>query len=151
MTGGLGFAGGPGNNYVSHSIATMAEPPPGRSRLGRDSSPVSAGTSPSMPSACGRRRPRRPASATSHPQDEVDALPQARPASDYEGDATVETYTVVHERDGEPELAIVALLTDDGPRAWGTLTDVDTLASLEIEEGCGRRARVAADGRAELR
>ena len=25
VTGGLGFAGGPGNNYVSHSIASMAE------------------------------------------------------------------------------------------------------------------------------
>ena len=27
VTGGLAFAGGPGNNYVSHSIATMADTP----------------------------------------------------------------------------------------------------------------------------
>jgi acetyl-CoA C-acetyltransferase len=63
----------------------------------------------------------------------------------------VETYTVVHGRDGEPEKAIVALLTRDGARAWGTLTDPDTLEALEVEEGCGRQARVNAEGRTELR
>jgi hypothetical protein len=45
----------------------------------------------------------------------------------------------------------VALLTHEGARGWGTLTDSDSLASLEEEEGCGRTARVHRDGRVELR
>jgi acetyl-CoA C-acetyltransferase len=95
--------------------------------------------------------PRRPASPIDSPQDEVDALPQRAPASDFAGDATVETYTVIHGRDGEPERAIVALLTTEGARAWATLADTDALGSLETEEGCGLRVRVGADGRADLR
>ena len=53
---------------------------------------------------------------------------------------------MVHDRDGEPELAIVALLTDDGRRAWGTITDGDDMQGLMEEEGCGRKVRVTADG-----
>ena len=35
VTGGLGFAGGPGNNYVTHSIASMARAPARRPRHAR--------------------------------------------------------------------------------------------------------------------
>ena len=89
--------------------------------------------------------------AFASPQEEVDALPQRAPASDFEGDATTETYTVIHGRDGGPERAIVSLLTPSGARAWGTVADSDALESLETDEGCGRRVRVFADGRTELR
>jgi acetyl-CoA C-acetyltransferase len=89
--------------------------------------------------------------AYDNPQKEIDALPQRAPASDFAGEATVETYTVVHGHDGNTERAIVALLTKDGARTWGTLSDPEALAGLEGEEGCGRRARVHADGRTELR
>ena len=84
-------------------------------------------------------------------QPEVDALPQRAPASDAEGETTVETYTVVYGRDGTPELGIMALRTADGRRAWGNTTDAQTMASLMEEEGCGRRARLSADGRVDLR
>ncbi|HVC69732.1 MAG TPA: acetyl-CoA acetyltransferase [Acidimicrobiales bacterium] len=150
VTGGLGFAGGPGNNYVSHSIATMAD------RLRGD--PGSLGLVTGLgwyvtKHAVGLWSTTPPAHgfAYQNPQDEVDALPQRPPASDYEGDATVETYTVIHQPDGQPDHAIAALLTDDGARAWGTTSDPDTLLDLETEEGCGRRARLFADGRVELR
>ncbi len=85
------------------------------------------------------------------PQDEVDALPDAPPASDYEGDATIETYTVVHDRDGEPELGILALRTEDEGRTWANVTDRDDMLSLMDEEGCGRKVTLASGGRAELR
>jgi acetyl-CoA C-acetyltransferase len=150
VTGGLGFAGGPGNNYVSHAIATMA----GRLRrqpgsvglvtgLGWYVTKHAVGTWSTTPPAGGF--------AYESPQAEVDALPQRAPAADFAGDATVETYTVIHGRTGGPERAIVALLTDEGARGWGTLTDPDSLARLEEEEGCGRTARVHRDGRVELR
>jgi acetyl-CoA C-acetyltransferase len=150
VTGGLGFAGGPGNNYVSHSIATMAD------RLRRHPGSVglvtglgwyvtkhAVGTWSTSPPTHGF--------AYDSPQAEVDALPQRMPAADFVGDAIVETYTVIHGRTGEPERAIVALLTPEGARAWGTLTDSETLTGLEEEEGCGRMARVHPDGRVELR
>ena len=81
----------------------------------------------------------------------MDALPQCAPAADYEGDATVETYTVVHGGDGAPELGILALRTEDGRRTWANTTETDTLAALEADEGCGRAARIYAGARAELR
>jgi acetyl-CoA C-acetyltransferase len=150
VTGGLAFAGGPGNNYVTHSIATMAD------RLRRHPGSVglvtglgwyvtkhAVGTWSTTPPPNGF--------AFDNPQDEVDALPQRVPASDYEGDAVVETYTVIHGRDGQAERAILLLLTKDGAHVWGTLTDPDTLAALEVEEGCGRPARIQSDGRTELR
>jgi acetyl-CoA C-acetyltransferase len=150
VTGGLGFAGGPGNNYVSHSIATLAD------RLRRD--PGSLG----LVSGIGwyvtkhavgvwSTTPPRNGFAFDSPQDEVDALPLRTSVSDFEGEATVETYTVVHGRDGQPERAIFSLLTGDGSRAWGTLTDSDSLAHLEAEEACGRRARIDRQGRTEFR
>jgi acetyl-CoA C-acetyltransferase len=150
VTGGLGFAGGPGNNYVSHSIATMAgalRRDPGSvglvTGLGWYVTKHSVGVWSTTPPPNGF--------AFDSPQEDVDALPQRTPASDFEGDATVETYTVIHGRDGGPERAIVALLTKDGARAWGTLTDHDALENLETQEGCGRPARLFADGRTELR
>jgi acetyl-CoA C-acetyltransferase len=150
VTGGLGFAGGPGNNYVSHSIATLAD------RLRRD--PGSLGLVTGIgwyvtKHAVGvwSTTPPRNGFAFDSPQDEVDALPRRTSVSDFEGEATVETYTVVHGRDGQPERAIFSLLTGDGSRAWGTLTDSDSLAHLEAEEACGRRARIDRQGRTEFR
>jgi acetyl-CoA C-acetyltransferase len=149
VTGGLGFAGGPGNNYVSHSIASIAErlrADPGAlglvTGLGWYCTKHAVGLWSTTPPAAGFRY--------ECPQDAVDALPQRTPASDYEGDATVETYTVVHDRDGEPELAILALLTEDGRRAWGNTADRDDMVGLMENEGCSRKARLTADGRAEL-
>jgi acetyl-CoA C-acetyltransferase len=150
VTGGLAFAGGPGNNYVTHSIATMA----GRLRNDPGSLGLVTGIGWYLTKhAVGVWSTTPPPNGFGYdsPQDEVDALPQRAPASAFEGDATVETYTVIHQRDGEAQNGIVSLLTDDGARAWGTVTDPDALADLEVEEGCGRRARLRSDGRAELR
>jgi acetyl-CoA C-acetyltransferase len=154
VTGGLGFAGGPGNNYATHSIATMAtrlRSEPGAvglvTGLGWYATKHAVGLWSSTPG----RRPFRHVT----PQDEVDRLPRRAASPVGTDDAvaaacTVETYTVVHDSDGEPTLGILALLDGVGRRAWGNVHDVATLRELEAEEGCGRPARVAAGGRAEL-
>ena len=85
------------------------------------------------------------------PQPEVDALPQRTPAAGYEGDADIETYTVVHDRDGQPEFAMLALLTPDGHRAWAHTADGDDMEGLVSQEGCGQPVRLAKDGRLEIR
>jgi acetyl-CoA C-acetyltransferase len=150
VTGGLGFAGGPGNNYVTHSIATLAQ------RLRDDPGSVGMVTGVGWyltKHAVGLWSSSPPLAGFRHdsPQDAVDALPQRVPAGEYEGEATVETYTVVHGDDGRPDSAILALRTRDDRRMWATSTDADTMDVLEREEGCGRAARVGAGGRAELR
>lgn len=150
VTGGLGFAGGPGNNYVSHSIASMAE----RLRADPDALGLVTGLGwYSTKHAVGLWSTAPPTSGFRHeaPQDAVDALPRRIHVPDFEGDATVETYTVVHDRDGEPEFAILALLTEDGRRTWGNIVERDDMLGLMDHEGCGRKARVSRDGRAELR
>jgi acetyl-CoA C-acetyltransferase len=150
VTGGLGFAGGPGNNYVSHSIATMAQrlrADPGAlglvTGLGWYVTKHAVGVWSTAPPPSGFRR--------GDPQPEVDALPQRTPAAGYEGEADIETYTVVHDRDGQPEFAVLALLTPDGHRAWARTADDDDMDGLVREEGCGRRVRLAGDGRVEMR
>lgn len=150
VTGGLGFAGGPGNNYVSHSIASMTERlrgDPGTfglvTGLGWYSTKHAIGVWSTTPPAAGFRH--------ETPQDAVDALPRRSPAPDFEGDATIETYTVVYDRDGDPELAVVSVLTSDGSRAWGNITGRDDMVGLTETEGCGRAVRLASGGRAELR
>jgi len=150
VTGGLGFAGGPGNNYVSHSIATMTR------RLRADPGAMGLVTGLgwySTKHAVGMWSTTPPRHGFRHeiPQAAVDALPRCGPATDYEGDATVETYTVVHDRHGQPELAILALLTPDERRTWGDTSDHDDMLGLMEEEGCGRKARLVGDGRVELR
>ncbi|HYA68768.1 MAG TPA: hypothetical protein VED63_08550 [Acidimicrobiales bacterium] len=149
LTGGLGFAGGPGNNYVTHAIATLAghlRADPGAlgmvTGLGWYLTKHAIGLYSATPPRDGFRH--------DAPQAIVDALPQSSPAADYLGGATIETYTVVHGAAGEAELAILALRTDGGRRSWANASDADTLAALESGEGCGRTARVSGT-RAELR
>jgi acetyl-CoA C-acetyltransferase len=149
VTGGLTFAGGPGNAYMLHSIATLARllrQDPGTtglvSGIGWYLSKHTVGLWSATPSGGGFR--------SESPQQEVDMLPQRVPAGGYEGEAEVETYTVLHDRTGERERAIIALLTPDGARAWATSTDPSTLEELETSEGCGRKARLGPDGIAHL-
>ena len=139
-TGGLSFAGGPWNNYVMHAIATMVadlRDAPGELGLiwanGGYATKHSFGIYSTDPPARGFR--------SDHPQDEIDALPHrqlAEPA-DAAGQATVEAYTVMHSRDGNPETAIVACLLADGRRAWGTSTEPGLAAAMCEGEWVGNR------------
>jgi acetyl-CoA C-acetyltransferase len=149
LTGGLSFAGGPWNNYVMHSIAAMVEAlrgDPGSTGLvwanGGYLTKHAFGIYSTEPPADGFRH--------AHPQDEVDALPSREVAPDHEGEATLETWTVMHGKDGEPEQAIVAMLLDDGRRAWGTTDDADTVEVMVAEDVIGRRVHRTAEGRVGL-
>ena len=87
---------------------------------------------------------------SSRPQGEVDALP-SRPDPDGPVDhGALETYTVVYDRDMQPEWAILACLDDDGRRHWARSTDGDTLAELLSVDCCGRAIELRPDGDARL-
>ncbi len=53
---------------------------------------------------------------------------------------TVETYTVMHDRENQPERGLVACLTADGRRTWGFTTESTTMKAMVAEEFVGRSA-----------
>jgi acetyl-CoA C-acetyltransferase len=145
VTGGLTFAGGPWNNYVMHSIATMV------GLLRDDPSAVgfcSANGGYVTKHAFGVYSATPPASPFrwEKPQDEVDALPRREVVASHDGDVTVESYTVMHERDGSPTNAIAACLLPGGERTWATSTEADVLSVFLTEDAVGRAAKVDGEG-----
>ena len=141
VTGGLTFAGGPGNNYSSHAIATLV------GRLRED--PDSYGLCTAMgwyltKHAVGiySARPPRQPFASLDPQP---PRPQPRSArSDYSGPATIEAYTVAYERDGSPAAAIISALTPHGERALTRSPDRDVIDAAITNDLIGWPIDIAA-------
>lgn len=145
VTGGLSFAGGPWNNYVMHSIATMVNvlrADSGSTGLvwgnGGYLTKHAFGVYSTEPPADGFRHV--------HPQDEIDALPSRELATDHDGPATVESWVVMFDKAGEPEAAFLALLDDHGRRLWGTTTDGGALAVMATQDMIDRRVHRDAGG-----
>ncbi len=145
-TGGLSFAGGPWNNYSMHAIATVmrdVREKPGALGL------VWANGGYATKHSFGVYGTNPPLSFQhSSPQAEIDALP-SRELADVAaavGEATIEAYTVMHTRDGEPETALAACLLADGRRAWGTSTDAALAAAMCEGEWVGRATRLTDEG-----
>jgi acetyl-CoA C-acetyltransferase len=149
VTGGLSFAGGPGNDYAMHSIAAMVDvlrADPGSkglvTALGWYVTKHAVGIYSTQPPADGFRHAR--------PQDEIDALPRREQVADHDGTVTIESYTVMHERDGSPAIGLVACLLPDGRRTWANTTEPGLLKTMTLEEFCGRPAVVHAGGQLEV-
>jgi acetyl-CoA C-acetyltransferase len=143
-TGGLPYFGGPGNNYTLHGIAAMAEAlraKPGANGLvtanGWYLTKHAAGVYSSAP-------PSRPA------RTEPDAA-RARHAEhacnvvvEPNGKGTVETYTVVCGKQGEPETGIVVGRLGSGERFLAhTPADRALLENWMTTEAVGRRGTVS--------
>lgn len=145
-TGGLSFAGGPWNNYVMHSIATVAREL--REQAGSKGL-VWANGGFTTKHAFGVYST-EPGDGFRHayPQAEIDAMPQRTLADpgDAAGTATVEAYTVMHDRDGNPELGIAACLLADGRRAWGTSSEDGLAAAMCEGEWVGRSVTLDSEG-----
>jgi acetyl-CoA C-acetyltransferase len=128
VTGGLTFAGGPWNNYVTHAVATMVD----RLRDQPGFGLCTANGGYLTKHAFGVYSSEPPARGFRHlaPQEEIDRQPTVAPAGDVDGTMTLEAYTVMHDRDSNPETGIAVMRTADGQRAWGTTTDADALRGL---------------------
>ncbi len=134
LTGGLTFAGGPLNNYVGHSIATMAgklRENPGSIGLcsanGGYLTKHSFGVYSTTPPEAGFRH--------QDCQDEIDRFPSVDLDADYTGDATVEAYTVMHGREA-PEVALAAVRTPNG-RQWARSNDAALMDEMIRSEFIG--------------
>jgi acetyl-CoA C-acetyltransferase len=139
VTGGLTFAGGPWNNYVSHALATMVavlREDPGSYGLCTANGGVltkhAFGIYSSVPPATHERvvrpAPRPP-------------LVEADPA--FVGKAHIEAATVAFERCG-PDYAVVCARTPDGRRTWARTADRDIVATMIDTDTAGARADFAA-------
>jgi len=81
----------------------------------------------------------------------VDAVAGRALSTDHDGPVTIEAYTVMHDRDGNPAQAIAATLTGDGSRAWATADDPGVAAALADDaEHVGDAAERTAAGRLRL-
>ncbi|MEC3917372.1 crotonase/enoyl-CoA hydratase family protein [Nocardia sp. CDC160] len=142
VTGGLTFGGGPGNNYGGHAVATLVQ------RLRAE--PESFGLATSLgwyltKHALGVYSATPPRRAYRHLTPVIEH-PPARPArTGYEGEAVVEAYTLPYGRDGQPEAAIVSLLTPAGERVLLRTTDSEVLTGLTDADWLRRPVTVSGD------
>jgi len=145
ITGGLPYHGGPGNNYTMHGIATMLDKvraQPGTTGLvtglGWYLTKHAVGIYSTTPPAPPWRR-EDPATY----QADLDVMPHPRLATEPRGRATIETYTVLHDRDGHPMRGIVIGRLADGARFLAnTPADRALLEDLEAEDAIGRPGTV---------
>jgi acetyl-CoA C-acetyltransferase len=146
VTGGLPYAGGPGNSYSMHALAAMVE------RLRRGEGRVG------YVSAMGMAATKHAVSVVSVDPAYVPAaegastkvtLPEWQrigpPLAEFpEGSGTIETYTVEYSREGGPVRSILVVRLDDGRR---TVANGDSAAGgfrrLTDSEGVGLRGQVA--------
>lgn len=118
LTGGLGFFGGPGNNYSLHAVATLAD------------AIASGQVNNGMITALGWFMHKHAAGIyggepldtdlSQHDlEDERDyrvGNPPLDAVAETSGDGVIETYTVIHSRDGAPSYAILYGKTEKGLR-----------------------------------
>ena len=146
-TGGLQFAGGPWNNYVMHAIATVAN----ELRNGVGSTGLvwaNGGYTTKHAFGVYATTPPKNGFAYDYPQDQIDALPRRSLASpaDAAGEMTIEGYSVMHDREGNPERSIASCILADGRRAWADTTDVGIGRDMCINEWVGRTVRADDSG-----
>jgi acetyl-CoA C-acetyltransferase len=154
VTGGLPYAGGPGNNYAMHSIAVTMQKL--RARPGTFGLVTANGWFLTKQSTgiYSTARPRTPFERQDPAviQRQIDALAHPAVIEQPQGAARIETYTVVHRREG-PFMGIIVGRDGDNRRFVAhTPGDPQTLASLEAGEQVGRTGtvRAADDGQTNL-
>ncbi|UGT59045.1 thiolase C-terminal domain-containing protein [Nocardia asteroides] len=152
LTGGLTFAGGPGNNYTTHSLAALVQvlrAHPGdfglATALGWYITKHGAAVLSTRPPAA-RFRAEEP---------EVPAARRAT-APGYTGRATVESYTVAYRRGSgpdradEPEAVVISALNPAGARILVRASDAETIAAFADGDPLGAGVEIAAADRLTL-
>ena len=152
VVGGLTFGGGPIGNYMTHAAASMVL----RLRQGGGNGLLFAN------GGYATHNHTMLLTTTAQPagtfpqqfdcQAEADAArgPVPELLERFDGEATIETYTVLYERDGAPRLGFVLARTADGRRVPAQVPahDQATIAALHSgeREAVGRRGMVRNDG-----
>jgi acetyl-CoA C-acetyltransferase len=146
VTGGLPYAGGPGNAYCLHALAAMVERVRARGGVGLVTGNGWYLTKHSASVVASRPRER------AAPAERAPAPPAAPPvvfAEEAAGEGTLETYTVLYDRAGAPERGIaVGRLADDRRFLAEVRGDTARLEAFVAREAVGRRGTLThRDGR----
>lgn len=140
--GGLTFGGGPIGNYMSHAVASMVEK---LRRIGRAKPELGllfanggyATRNHAILLGSGPTGAVFPQNFDCQPEAEArrGAIPPLE--EDYQGSATLETWTVHYDREGRPRLGTVVARTRDGARTLALVpaSDAETLAHLLAATG----------------
>lgn len=149
VTGGLTFAGGPWNNYVMHSIATMVatlrDRPGARGLITANGGYLtkhSFGVYSATPPVTEFR--------WEDVQDAVDREPTRTALVEWEGIGTVESWTTPYDREGKPEKAFLTVRTPDDARVLAVIADADEASATVSTDIACAAVRVRADGTASL-
>jgi len=139
VTGGLTFAGGPGNGYGSHAIATLVP------ILRAD--PAGTGLSTSLgwyatKHSVGLYSAQPPETPFAHLRPMVERPPARRALRSYDGEVVVDATTVPYDRAGAPEAAIISALTPQGDRVLVRSEDPDVIAFVLAGDPLGRSLRL---------
>ena len=147
VTGGLPYHGGPCNNYTMHAVATMMDKlraAPGTKGLVTGLGWYVTKHALGIYSAAPPPRPwqREDPSAS---QAEIDRMPHPTVTTSPQGRGVIETYTVLHDRDGAPIKGLVIGRLENGQRFLAnTPDDRAVLEALMTKEGVGRAGTVSA-------
>jgi acetyl-CoA C-acetyltransferase len=141
LTGGLQYHGGPGSNYVTHSVANTL----GWLRAGRGEVAMVHGNGYFLTKqAVGLYTRRPPTTAPGPPdglQERIDARATTVPlVTSFSGPGTILAYTVPYDRDGQPGPGIVLVDVGDrssGPRHTVARTDATTSGLLVASDAVG--------------
>jgi acetyl-CoA C-acetyltransferase len=142
VTGGLPYAGGPGNDYTLHAVAAMVE------RLRRDPGArglvTGNGWYLTKHSAAVLASAPREGAIAQAPAAAAPAIPDDTTSTDpAEGPARLETYTVLYDREGAPARGIALGRTAAGRRfVANTPDDRAFLEAFVAVENVGRAGRV---------
>ncbi|MGI9605457.1 MAG: acetyl-CoA acetyltransferase [Acidimicrobiales bacterium] len=136
-TGGLTFAGGPYNGYCTQALAHTTNMIAGTNESAlltgnggfftKHSFCVVSGRPPD-----GRFRYERP-------QSEVDSVGSRAIAPTSPSAGTIEAYTVTHDRAGEPERGILAVIDADETRSWAKIEEPSAVLALLDDDLVGSR------------
>lgn len=146
VTGGLPYAGGPASAYTLHSLAEMTRRLAGK--VGKTGLVTGNGWYLTKHSAAvlssepkGEGVPEE-GLIDNLPSNEMETAPR-RVDTEARGNGTIEAYTVLYDRGGEPERGIVLGRTDEGKRFLAnTPNDPGFLASFVAEEQVGATGRL---------
>jgi acetyl-CoA C-acetyltransferase len=145
VTGGMAYFGGPGNNYSLHAICKMVEllrQDPSKTGLVQALSWYISKHSVGIYSGVPGRNPWRPIPPESY-QVELDKLKGPPLLEKASGEATVETYTLFHDREGRPNSGVIIGRLDDGSRFLSRIErDKGTLEAMTKLEFIGKRGKV---------
>lgn len=144
VTGGLPYGGGPASSYMLTSLVKMVE----KLRGDPGSFGLLTGVGMMMSNHVFAIYSGKPPAPHLRPVDNaalqamVDSIPQRRIDDTYVGPATVTTYTVMHDRNGDISHGAAICDLPTGARAYVRILDKELLAEAERTEFVGRHVMI---------